>query len=210
MFRLKDRLENVCISEEDLLVSFDVVSLFTNIPTNLAIKIIMRKFDEIQRNIDIPRNTFHNILNFCLNDNNYFMYDKKIYTQTFGMPMGNPLSPTIADIIMDDLLDNTLSELKELYNIEIKFIVKYVDDIFAIIKRSDVEAILKTLNKYHSKLQFTMETEKNLSIPFLDAVIHREENKLLLNWYSKPISSGRLINFLSSQPLKYKINTAKI
>ncbi|XP_036348032.1 uncharacterized protein LOC118757427 [Rhagoletis pomonella] len=208
-FRLKDRLQNICIDEEKLLVSFDVVSLFTNIPTNLAIQLIMRKFDKIQQKIHIPRSTFHNILIFCLKDNNYFMYENHIYTQTFGMPMGNPLSPTIADIIMDDLLDKTLTELKGLHNIKIKLIVKYVDDVFAIVRRNDVEIILKTLNKYHEKLQFTMETERNLSIPFLDVRIHGEKEKILLNWYSKPISSGRIINFLSAQPLKYKINTAR-
>lgn len=124
--------------------------------------------------------------------------------------MGNPLSPTIADIIMDDLLDKTISELKNMHNIDIKFIVKYVDDIFAIVKAKDVDIIVSTLNKYHNKLQFTIEREKNSSIPFLDVLISRKNNQILLNWYSKPISSGRIINFLSAQPLKYKLNTAKI
>ena len=50
------------------------------------------------------------------------------------MPMGNPLSPTIADIIMDELLEYTVDILSK-NNVFIKFIVKYVDDIFAIIKR---------------------------------------------------------------------------
>ncbi|XP_017485941.1 PREDICTED: uncharacterized protein LOC108374476 [Rhagoletis zephyria] len=110
---------------------------------------------------------------------------------------------------MDDLLDNTFMSLKENFNIDIKFIVKYVDDIFAIIKRNDADIILKTLNEYHPKLQFTMESENNLRIPFLDVMIHRKSNAILLDWYSKPTSSGRLINYLSSQPLKYKINTAR-
>ena len=50
------------------------------------------------------------------------------------MPMGNPLSPTIADIVLDTLQDNVTSELKE-QNIEIQLITKYVDDIFAIINK---------------------------------------------------------------------------
>lgn len=110
---------------------------------------------------------------------------------------------------MDDLLDNAISELKQQFNIDIKFICKYVDDIFAIIKRSDANIILETLNKYHNKLQFTIEMEVNSKIPFLDVCIHREKHNILLDWYSKPTSSGRLINYLSSQPTKYKINTAK-
>ncbi|XP_036345468.1 uncharacterized protein LOC118754704 [Rhagoletis pomonella] len=208
-FNLKDKLANICVCDEDVLVSFDVVSLFTNLPTMLASKIVMNKWDQIQHKTNIPKNKFQEMLSFCLNDNNYFMFNKKLYSQTFGMPMGNPISPTIADIIMDNLLDNAISELKEKFNIDIKFITKYVDDIFAIVKRNDANIILGTLNKYHNKLQFTMETEKNSKIPFLDVCIHRENQHLLLDWYSKPTSSGRLINYYSSQPTKYKINTAK-
>ncbi|XP_036317378.1 uncharacterized protein LOC118732355 [Rhagoletis pomonella] len=208
-FNLKERLTNISVCDEDVLVSFDVISLFTNIPTMLATKIIMIKWDQIQRTTSIPKHKFQQILDFCLKDNNYFMCNNKLYTQTFGMPMGNPLSPTIADIIMDDLLDNTISELKQHFNIDIKFINKYVDDIFAITNRNDVNTILETLNKYHPKLQFTMEMEENASIPFLDVRIHKNNNNIVLNWYSKPTSSGRLINYLSSQPRKYKINTAK-
>ncbi|XP_017484779.1 PREDICTED: uncharacterized protein LOC108373412 isoform X1 [Rhagoletis zephyria] len=206
---LKDKLDKVKVSEEELLVSFDVVSLFTNIPIPLAINIIMSKWSTIKQSTNIAKNKFLNILNLCLKDNNYFACNEKFYIQTFGMPMGNPLSPTIADIIMDDLLNATMIELKEIYKIDIQFIVKYVDDIFAIVKRKDVDIILKTLNKYHRKLQFTIETEANFRIPFLDVMIHRRNDSLILDWYSKPTSSGRLINYLSSQPSKYKINTAK-
>lgn len=116
-------------------MSFDVISLFTNIPTHLAMRIIINKWDEIQHNTNIPKNKFQNILNFCLKDNNYFTCNGGFYAQTFGMPMGNPLSPTIADVVMDDLLDNTILDLKKNFNIDIKFIVKYVDDIFAIIRK---------------------------------------------------------------------------
>ncbi|XP_036347982.1 uncharacterized protein LOC118757371 [Rhagoletis pomonella] len=208
-FNLKDKLANIRVCDEDMLVSFDVVSLFTNIPTMLASKIVMNKWDQVKQKTNIPKKKFQEILEFCLKDNNYFMFNKKLYSQTFGMPMGNPISPTIAEIIMDNLLDNTISELKQKYNIDIKFIAKYVDDIFAIIKRNDANIILGILNKYHNKLQFTMEIEENSKIPFLDVCIHRENQYLLLDWYSKPTSSGRLINYYSSQPTKYKINTAK-
>ena len=50
----------------------------------------------------------------------------------------------------------------------IKFIVKYVDDMFAIVKNKDLNAILTTFDKYHNKLQFTMELENDNTIAFLD------------------------------------------
>ena len=67
------------------------------------------------------------------------------------MPMGKPLSPTIADIILDKLLEETIAKLKE-ENIYLKFIVKYVDDIFAIVNKIDLNSILTASNKYHTKL----------------------------------------------------------
>ena len=67
------------------------------------------------------------------------------------MPMGNPLSPTIADVILDKLLDSAIEILRN-QNIEIKFTAKYVDDIFAIIKRKDESSILETLNNYHNNI----------------------------------------------------------
>ena len=46
-----------------------------------------------------------------------------------------PLSPTIADIILDKLLDYTVDILSN-QNVYIKFILKYVDEMFAIIKQN--------------------------------------------------------------------------
>lgn len=123
------------------------------------------------------------------------------------MPMGNPLSPTIADIILDNLLDNALDELKTM-KVHIKCILKYVDDIIAIIKRKDLEQILTTFNQYHDKLQFTVEKEIDRKIPYLDTTLHRETDKIILNWYAKDMASGRIMNYNSTQPLRQKVNTA--
>lgn len=167
----------------------------------------MKNWEKLKNHTQIPKSQFLKILQFCLTDNNYFKYDTKIYSQTFGMPMGNPLSPTIADIVLDHLLDETIDKLKK-SNIKIKFIVKYVDDMIAIINKKDKDIILKTFNEYHSKLKFTIETENNNQIPFLETKLIKNNNQISFDWYSKPISSGRMINYMSSQPIKYKINTA--
>ena len=203
---LKERLNNITLNDDEILISLDVISLFTNIPIYLAIKNIMDKWDDIKHNTDINKSKFLQILNFCLRDNNYFNYENDIYIQTFGMPMGNPLSPTIANIILDKLLDECILQLKE-NDITIKFMVKYVDDIFAIVNKTDTEIILETFNTYHNKLQFTIEKEINNKIPFLDMQIIRQDNTIITDWYKKPTSSGRIINYFSTQPKNQKINT---
>jgi len=48
-----------------------------------------------------------------------------IYKQTFGTPMGSPLSPIIADVVMRDLEIYCLNKI----NYKLTFYYRYVDDI---------------------------------------------------------------------------------
>lgn len=207
-YQLKDILQDIHLEDNEIIVSFDVISLFTNIPVHTAIQLIMKKWEIIKTHTHIPRNTFLEILKFCLQDNNYFIYDGKIYNQIFGMPMGNPLSPTIADIVLDDLLEDTMANLKQ-NDINIKYIFKYVDDILAIIKKDDAEEILSKLNCYHPKIQFTMESECENQIAYLDTKLHHIGNSIKFDWHAKSTSSGRIMNFNATQPKSQIINTAK-
>ncbi|XP_062540932.1 uncharacterized protein LOC134208975 [Armigeres subalbatus] len=54
-----------------------------------------------------------------------------------------------------------------------------------------------------------MEIEKDGKLPFLDTLIIRKEDHTLRTvWYSKPISSGRLLNYNSFHPTNMKLNVA--
>lgn len=64
----KAKLNDITQDKNDILVSFDVTSLFTNVHSQTIIL---------------------EILNFCLIDNNYFNLNDKTYT--IGMPVGNTL-----------------------------------------------------------------------------------------------------------------------
>lgn len=206
--QVKEQLKNMKLQQGEMLVSFDVISLFTNIPVHTAIRNIMTKWNTIKDFTKIPSAKFLKILQFCLQDNNYFVYGKKTFNQIFGMPMGNPLSPTIADITLDCLLDEAILELEK-KNIHIKYIVKYVDDILAIIHNDDKDEILSTFNKYHKKIQFTIEMENNGQLAYLDTKLHRIDNNIIFDWYAKATSSGRIMNFHTTQPKNQIINTAK-
>lgn len=48
--------------------------------------------------------------------------------------------------------------------------------------------------------------ENNLKLPFLDLLLIRSNDKIDYDWYQKPISSGRILNWFSNHPLKMKIN----
>ncbi|XP_075157735.1 uncharacterized protein LOC142231002 [Haematobia irritans] len=188
----KTKIKNVRLTDDEILISFDVVSLFPSIPVNLAITMIEKKWDLIKNYTKIPRDIFKELALFCIKDSRYFKYEDKTYEQLKGMPMGSPASPIIADIIMEELLDVSLSKIPKP-----RIITKYVDDIFAIVKKTDVESTLDALNSFHSQIQFTMELEKDNKLPYLDCNILRDDNCLRLNWYQKPTATGRLINYNS-------------
>ncbi|XP_055840080.1 uncharacterized protein LOC129907751 [Episyrphus balteatus] len=119
--------------------------------------------------------------------------------------MGSPASPILADIVMEALLDNVFEKIPY----KPKIITKYVDDIFIILKSCHVDSTLTALNSFHPKIQFTVEFENNGKLPYLDVLVIRRNNRLIFDWYKKPTSSGRLINFNSKQPKQVIINTAK-
>ncbi|XP_055844699.1 uncharacterized protein LOC129911064 [Episyrphus balteatus] len=125
--------------------------------------------------------------------------------QKQGVPMGSPLSPILADIIMEDLLEEVFKNLSD----KPKFVVKYVDDLFAILKINNVNSTLHALNSYHQNIQFTVEIEENGKLPYLDVLVIKNQNHFIFDWYKKPTSSGRLINFNSKHPKQIIINTAK-
>lgn len=79
-----------------------------------AIKIIMKKWEILKNRTTIPRNKFFMILQFYLSDNNYFAYAHKFYQRTFDMLMGNLLWPTLADIALDNLLDDIMTKFQNL------------------------------------------------------------------------------------------------
>jgi len=84
------------------------MSLFTNIPIELAIKSLENRceFNLIQCNI--PKEEFMGTVQFVL-DSNHFTFNNIIYKQNFGTLMGSPLSPIIADVVMQDLENEMLS-----------------------------------------------------------------------------------------------------
>jgi len=83
------------------LLSLDVVSLFTNIPMNMAIDSLLNRWDYIEKNCQIPRDEFLIAVRFL--NSTFFMFNDVCYQQTFGTPMGSPLSPIIAEITLQDL-----------------------------------------------------------------------------------------------------------
>jgi len=197
------KINKIMIDSDEILMSLDATSLFINIPNELVMSGIRGRWNDIKNVTKMSLTQFLDAIELVLSST-CFKFDGKFYEQTYGSPMGSPLSPILADIIMEDLEINCLADL----DFEIRSYFRYVDDIFLITRKNKIDSILRTFNGYHPRLRFTHELEENNSIPFLNtSVIRTGDGRLITNWFRKSTYSGRCINFVSCHPLQYKLNT---
>ena len=97
--------------ENEIMVFFDVVSLFTKVPTKLAIQVPRQRLEEDANITDTTTLSIDNIiylLEFCL-DATYFSFRGKYYKQIFGTAMGSPVSVTVANMVMENVDQRALS-----------------------------------------------------------------------------------------------------
>ena len=188
------------------MISFDVVSLFTNVPLEKTIDIILRKvYREKLIKTKIKREDLKNLLYLCTKEG-HFTFNGETYIQTDGVMMGSPLGSLIANIFMCELENNLVPTM----NNELKEWTRYVDDTFALIDPRTTQSVLEKLNSYDPRIQFTYEEEKNGIIPFLDVLIKKtDDNQLETTVYRKKTNNNVYINWNSYSPRAWKIGTLK-
>lgn len=201
----KKFFDNVNIKDNDRLVSFDVVSMFTSIPTDLAKKLLLRKADDFLHHFGMGKSVLDKFMEFLLNECTVFTALNDIYRQKQGLPMGSCISPTIARVVMDEIIKFVLARVTG-----ITFIKVFVDDTIAALRGDIIEETLMTLNSFEDGIKFTLERENaNGALNFLNLTLIRDGTSILTNWYRKSFASGRLVNYFSSHKRTTVVETAK-
>ena len=196
-------ITSITINDDEQMVSFDVVSLFTKIPTGLAVEIAKSRLEALDNLEEITSWSVENIckgLQICLNATD-LTFRGKHYKQIFGTAMGSPVSIVIANLIMEDVEKRALST----FHSPPKVWKRYVDDTFVIIHKNSVEDFLDHLNTIENSIKFTIEKEADHTLPFLDTLVRRNQHgKFSTSVYRKPTNSNRYLNFRSDHPLEHK------
>ena len=99
-----------------------------------------------------------------------FIFQGETYRQIDGVAMGSQWGPLLADIFgakLEKQISNILKGLP-LYK-------RYVDDIL-VISRSPAHTyeLLATMNNLHPNIRFTVESEKNNQLAFLDISVDEQ------------------------------------
>ena len=200
-----DRIKYVNHSDKRLL-SFDVVSLFTNVPLTETVSYICDFINEHKLNIGIPTHYLKEIILRCTL-NIQFCFNNNLYRQIDGVAMGSPLGPVLADCFMAKLENTVLSgAIKQL-----TFYSRFMDDTFIMCDNDvDIDKVLELFNTAHPSVSFTMSEEQNGEIPFLDVLlIRKDDGYLQRRMYRKMGNHVQYTNFQSWVPLHQKRNLIK-
>jgi hypothetical protein len=117
------------------------------------------------------------------------------------MAMGTTLSPVVSNIFMEhfeELVLRTANHRPTLW-------LRYVDDTFVIWPHGPdkLQEFFEHINSLRPSIQFTMETEVDNKIPFLDVLVIKKHSTMTTTVYRKPSHTGRyLISIKQSTPCK--------
>ncbi|XP_062704193.1 uncharacterized protein LOC134286577 [Aedes albopictus] len=203
-FEFAEEISTVVIPEGSIIYSLDVVSLYTNVPVEKVYELVEEKWEQLQECTTIPWESFKHAMKTVL-EASFFQYEGKFYSQTAGVPMGSPLSPVVANIIMEKVEQEAITQLEE-NNITISYYRRYVDDCFVVGRREEVEKVVEQFNAVDEKLNFTVEQETNESLRFLDLTLSREGERIRKIWFPKQ-RDGRYLDYNSESPHTHKMNT---
>ena len=183
--------------EED--VSYDVESLFTNIPINETIDYILDQIYNKKKLKPICSKLIFKRLLLKLATEVTFTTNNNFFKQTDGCTMGGPLSVTFSDIFMIKMENDIVIPMKPI------FYRRYVDDIYSRRKKNIEDSLFKALNSYHKNIKLTIEINP---IKFLDTHLHNKDGTFVTKVYRK---ETKIPAHGSSQiPKRYKRNSIKV
>ena len=104
-------ITSIVINDDKQMVSFDVVSLSTKIPTGLAVKVAKSQLEALDNSEEITSWSLEDIckgLQICLKAIN-LAFSGKHYKQIFSTATGSPVSTVVANLVMEDVKKIALS-----------------------------------------------------------------------------------------------------
>ena len=203
---LLNRLSNLVVNSTDNFISFDVISLFTNVPLEPTIDFLSRRLSAITHNFPVKLECFIELIKLC-HQNTYFVFEDTYFKQIFGLAMGNPLSPVLASIFLEHVEEELIPTFS---GVRPHLWLRYVDDVLSLVpKEFDLHSFVSFINSLYPTLKFSFELETCDSIPFLDVLIKKVCSTLRFSVYRKSTHSNSYVHFFSFHPLLMKMNVAQ-
>ena len=144
--------------DESFLCSFDISSLFTNVPLAETIQICADTLYEGDRIVPLtfPNDIFVQLMTAatsCVE----FSFNNIMFRQIDGVTMGSSLGPALANTFVGYYENKPFASNSKTF-----FYLRDVDDIFSIFTiEAQCDQFFSVLNSLHKSLRFTVEKEEN-------------------------------------------------
>ena len=109
-----DKIQGLRLELDETMVSYDVTSLFTCIPTREAVETVRHLLTQdrtLPDRTNLNTEQICQLLELCLNTT-YFQFNGNFYRQKHGCAMGSPVSPIVANLYMERVEQKALSSYK--------------------------------------------------------------------------------------------------
>ena len=111
--------------------------------------------------------------------------------------MGSPVSAVIANLYMERFEEQAIATSPY----KPRIWKRYVDATFTVLDRGSVDSFLQHLNNEELSILFTMETESDSKLAFLDTAVYREpDGRFTTSVYRKHTPTDQYLPYDSHHP----------
>ncbi|XP_072041441.1 uncharacterized protein [Amphiura filiformis] len=204
-----NRIKDITLSEGETITSYDVTALFICIPPDFALKVVKECLNNdttLSERTNLNVDQIVELVSICLNTT-YFSYQGKFYKQQHGVAMGSPVSPIVVNLCMESFEQQALQSYP---GVKPRLWLRFVDDTFVSIERTELEGFFQHINKLDDNIKFTQESCKDDTLAFLDCLISvKNDGSLTSNVYRKPTHTDHYLQFGSHHPLIHKLGVIR-
>ncbi|XP_064095659.1 uncharacterized protein LOC135207763 [Macrobrachium nipponense] len=181
----------------------DVESLFTNVPVNETIQMILDRVygDPTTPSLNTPEHTPCALLEICTKKASFSNHRGRMYTQIDRVAMGSPLRVLFANFYIGTVEQTVFKGINKP-----RMYVPYIDDTFVCADSQEDIEDLRCAFHAHNCLKFMIEQSQDCRLPFLDVLVEQEDS-FSTKVNKKPTNLGMCTNGMSECPEKYNHST---
>ena len=199
-----NKIKDLDVPSNSILVTMDVSALYTNIPNNEGIDAVRNTL--LKANIPVSLITvIQTFLTLILTLNN-FVFNGLHYLQKKGCAMGTKCAPSYANLFMGDFEAKWINSN---FKARILKYLRFLDDIFLIWtgSKDELDQFVSFINNVHNSIKFTVESS-NTKVNFLDTTVYKKNSKLYTKTFKKPTDKPSYLHNTSYHPNTLKHNIA--
>jgi len=202
------------LDNNSILASIDVKALFTNIPAKEGLESLNTTLNE-RTNQEIPTEFLVELMKLTL-ENNLFTFHDGTFRQEIGSAMGSRSASSYANTYMAKQVDPKIEEVATQNAGELKFLKRFLDDLFLIFKGTSKELhhFFEQINRINPSIKFTMthtanntetadqkcDCEPIEAIPFLDTLCSIKNKNIEVDLYKKETDKNQYLLLNSCHP----------